>query len=565
MKSHKSAISLPGAMLQDAKRFGKIVTVLSKYGLGVLFGEKPKGHGPNPLESLKNDPATTAENVRLAIAELGTTYIKFGQMLSTRNDLLPKAFIDELSKLQDNTPELSFATVEQTLNDYYGDWHTYFSFIDPKPLGSASIAQVHQATTTDGQAVVLKVQRPGLLPLIRSDVDILRTLARMLDSLIEELAYFNLPALVDEFERTIVDELDFSKERNNIEHFISRYGNWPMFEFPTPYAECSCSTILVMQKLEGQKITSVPPNTEAAHQMAQAILSLAFEMIFKDGIFHGDPHPGNIFATPDNRIAILDFGAVGSFSPRQRELLMRLILAAHLGDCAMMARTLLALGHPTRRVILSDLENDISEILQRHLKQSLNKIDIAAFAHDFISAGQKYAIQIPSEFSCAVRALLGIEGIIQYLEPELDVMQTLASYAQKLLQTAFGRDAFKLNLLQFALNAGDIARTLPVQFTQIMQDLEYDGLAVRVQSGNGEKIADAINAATTRICITLMLILLTICMYWQDDVTLLLLCAGLDLIWCVILIRWHLSLRSTRQKFRVKPLVASWKRRKKWF
>ena len=565
MTSRKSAISLPGAMFQDAKRFGKIVTVLSKYGFGVLFGDRTRNHDTELLESLRNNPATTAEKVRLAIAELGTTYIKFGQMLSTRSDLLPAAFITELSKLQDNTPELPFDTVEQILNDHYGDWHTYFSFIEPKPLGSASIAQVHHALTTDGHAVVIKVQRPGLLPLIRSDVDILRTLARMLDHLIEEISYFNLPDLVDEFERTIVDELDFSRERSNIEHFIARYGDRPMFEFPTPYTELSCANILVMQELEGKKITTIEPNTEIAHNMAQALLGITFDMIFKDGIFHGDPHPGNIFATPDNRIAVLDFGAVGSFSPRQRNLLMRLILGASLGDCGMMARTLMSLGHPTKRVVISDLENDISEILQRHLKQSLNKIDVAAFAHDFVSAGQKYAIQIPSEFSCAVRALLGIEGIIQYLEPELDVMQTLSGYAHKLLQDAFGQDALKLNLLQLGLNTADLAKTLPAQFIQLMQDLEYDGIAVRVQSATGDRISDAINAAATRLCLTLMLILLTVCIYMTDHFTLLMVTAAADLLWCFFLIHWHITARATKPKFRVTPFVTRWQRRKKWF
>ncbi len=565
MTKDKRAISLTGAMFQDAKRFGKIVSVLSKYGLSTFFGDRGSQRDTALLEDLKHDPSSTAEKVRLAIAELGTTYIKFGQMLSTRSDLLPEAFIRELSKLQDNTPELPFSTVEVILNEHYGDWHTYFSEIDPTPLGSASIAQVHRAILKDGTKVVLKVQRPGLLPLIRSDVDILRTLARMLDSLIEEIGYFNLPSLVDEFERTIVEELDFSRERHNIEHFISRYGDKAMFEFPTPYVELSCSNILVMAELVGKKITTVEPNTEVAHKMAHAMLELAFEMIFKDGVFHGDPHPGNIFATPDDRIAVLDFGAVGSFSPRQRDLLMRLILGANVGDCGMMARTLMALGHPTKRVVISDLENDISSILQRHLKTSLNKMDIAAFAHDFVSAGQKYAIQIPSEFSCAVRALLGIEGIIQHLEPELDVMQTLSVYAHKLFQDAFGQDAFKLSLLQFGLTASDFARTLPVQVTQLMQDLEYDGLAVRVQSSTGDKLSDAINAATTRICITLMLMLLTVCLYLTDHLTMMLIAAVLDLVWFVVLIRWHIVLRTMRQKIRVTPLVTGWQRRKKWF
>lgn len=558
------SISLPGAVLHDAKRLGKIISVFSKYGMGALFGENTPNE-QDALEDLKKNPATTATKIRSIIEELGTTYIKFGQMLSTRGDIFPKEIIDELSKLQDTSPMLEFSTIETILNEHYGDWHNTFETIDSQPLGSASIAQVHRATLKDGSPVVIKVQRPNLLPLIRSDVDILHILARLLDNYIEEIAYFNLPSLISEFERTIVAELDFNNERANIEHFITHYSDDPMLVFPTPYGELSGENILVMKELPGKKITTVEPNTPTAHAMAQTILSVAFKMIFKDGVFHGDPHPGNVFAMPDGRIALLDFGAVGTFSPRQRDLLMRLILAAHLGDCGMMARTLLSLGRPTKRVVLSDLENDIADILQRHLKQSLNNIDMAQFAHDFVSAGQKYAIQIPSEFSCAVRALLSIEGIIQYLEPELDVIQTLSNYAHNLLNEAFGKDTLKLNALQIGLNATDFARTIPLQVSQIMQDLEYDGLSVRVRSNTGDTLSDAINSATTRLCLSIMAVSLTICMEISHHNTLFILACIADVIWCYVLLRWHFAARTSKSKLKVLPILEKRERRKKWF
>ncbi len=564
----KTSFSLPGAMLHDAKRLGKILAVLSKYGLDSISDSFSQTHNKAQDESiidLKSNPVSTAQKIRLVIEELGTTYIKFGQMLSTRSDLLSKEYINELSKLQDNSPELSFETIEEILNEHFGDWHNTFQSIDPHPLGSASIAQVHQAVLCSGEQVVLKIQRPGLLPLIRSDVDILRILARGLDNIIEEISYFNLPELIDEFERTIVEELDFNHERENIEHFQNRYKDNPMFVFPTPNTELSYEKLLVMQKLEGCKITSIEPNTDHAKHLSQAILGIAFDMIFKDGVFHADPHPGNVFATPDGRIALLDFGAVGTFSPRQRELLMRVILAANLGDCGMMARTLLSLGHPTKRVILSDLENDISEILQRHLKASLNSIDVAAFAYDFVSAGQKHAIQIPSEFSSAIRALLSIEGIIQYLEPELDVMKTLATYANKLVTEAFGREALTLNLLQLGINATDIARTVPLQISQIMQDLEHEGLSIRLPDSSSDHIEDAVNALATRLSLTLTFLGLTYFAHISHHPTLFMLACLGDIIWCIILVRWHRSARKSKSRFKILPFIERAKRRKRWF
>lgn len=552
-------------MLHDAKRLAQIIAILSKYGLGALFSTDSKKSQDHSLEELKKNPSSTADKIRRAIEELGTTYIKFGQMLSTRSDILTKEFIDELSKLQDNSPELPFETVEAILNEHYGDWHEKFESIDPKPLGSASIAQVHRAVLKNGERIVIKVQRPGLLPLIRSDVDILRKMAQALDNMIEEISYFDLPALIDEFERSIVDELDFNCERSNIRHFMNRYSDRPMFVFPTPYDELSDDKVLIMQELEGDKITTIEPDTPLAHKMAQSILELAFDMIFKDGVFHGDPHPGNVFATHDGRIALLDFGAVGMFSPRQRELLMRVILAANFGDCGMMARTLMSLGRPTKRVVLSDLENDIAVILQRHLKSSLNNIDVAQFAHDFVSAGQKYAIQIPSEFSCAVRALLSIEGIIQYLEPRLDVMKTLAQYANVLVTNFFSKDGLTFNMLQFGLNTSDLVRSVPLHVSQIMQDLDHEGLNVHIPENASEPFSDAVNSASTRVCLTMMFLGLTAFTHISDSPRLFVMMCIFDIVWCLILIRWHFVLRHSKKRLKVTPFLTRAQRRKRWF
>ena len=311
-----SSISMFGVVVHDVQRLATIASVLHKFGFGKLVKAINTGvssdfqSSSEILESFKQQPADTAANLRAAIEELGTTYIKFGQMLSTRYDLLPGSIITELSKLQDGSPRMEFSVIETILNAAYGDYQT--------PLGAASIAQAHRATLKDGTHVVLKIQRPGLLPLIRSDIDILNIIAKVLDNHIEEIAYFNLPALIDEFERSIVSELDFTHERANIEYFIQKSGTIPMFCFPEPFKDLTRPNILVMREISGKKITTVDADTPQAHRMADALLDIAFDMVFREGIFHADPHPGNVFATPDNTIGLLDFGLVGTFTARQR-------------------------------------------------------------------------------------------------------------------------------------------------------------------------------------------------------------------------------------------------------
>ena len=570
-KKKRESISTIGAVVHDVQRLGTIFNVLRRFGFGNIVSAVRSGltgdfrTSNEIVESFKNQSDEMADKLRRMIEELGTTYIKFGQMLSTRYDLLPPNIINELSKLQDGSPQMSFETVESILNRTYGDYHEYFESVDSEVLGSASIAQAHRAVLKDGTHVVIKVQRPDLLPLIRSDIDIIHLIARTLDNHIEEIAYFNLPALIDEFERSIVSELDFNHERANIEYFMAHYGQNPMFVFPEPIVPLTRSNILVMREIEGKKITQIPPDTPEAHKMADAILDMAFEMVVKDGVFHADPHPGNVFATPDNRIGLLDFGLVGNFTTHQRQEFMRMILAIKLGDCGLIARSLMALGHPTRRVLLADLEAEISNILHKHVKSSLQSIDVTAFANEFVAAGQKFAVQIPSEFTNAVRALINIEGIIVYLKPDLDVIGTLGRFSEKLLADNLKKENIHTLMFQAGLEASELVRTVPSHFAQIMQDAEHDGIAVRLNRDAVVPVVDALNVHSTRVSISIMLVGVSLCLYLSGHTMLFdfaLICCA---VWIVFLMIWHVRARLTKSRMRINPILARIRRRGKWY
>ena len=568
----KESISTFGVVVHDVKRFATIAGILRKFGFGNLVQAVRSGLNSDVssseiLKSFKAQPSGMASKLRATIEELGTTYIKFGQMLSTRYDLLPRDIIDELTHLQDDSPQMPFETVEAILNEAYGNYHDVFASFAPTPLGSASIAQAHAATLVDGTRVVVKVQRPNLLPLIRSDIDILQLFAGTLDDTIEEIAYFNLPALITEFENSIVTELNFLHECENIRYFEKKYADKKMFEFPTPFPELSRRNILVMREVPGQKITLQPPDTPQAHEMANAILEMAFEMVFHEGVFHADPHPGNVFATPDGRIGLLDFGLIGHFTPRQRSEFTRVILALHVGDCAAIARTLLSLGHPTKRVVLADLEAEIGRILQKYYLTSLQSIDIAAFASDFIAAGQKFAVQIPSEFMNAVRALINIEGIIQYLHPNLNLVATLASFARKLMTEALSKENLPNLALHAGLNLVEIGQSLPSHVTQFVQDITQDGVAVRLPESATWPIADAINHLATRLCITVVLVGLLIAANLQvpNNETAIHLLEFVLLFWIVVLVVWHYRAQHIRKKFRINPMLAKMRRRSRWY
>ena len=568
----RESISMFGVMVHDVQRFATIANVLRKFGFGNLVKAVSTAGGEGTsdefvAEMRKDSADTLGGKIRGAIEALGATYIKFGQMLSTRYDILPKDIIAELEKLQDGSPKMEFETVEAILNEAYGDYHKYFSEVVPEPLGAASIAQAHAAKLLDGTDVVLKVQRPGLLPLIRSDIDILNMIARTLDKHIEEIAYFDLPGLIREFERSIISELDFCNERANIEYFAEKYADNEMIVFPKTYAELSRSNILVMRKIEGAKITTEIPGTPEAVKMADAILDIAFKMVFEDGVFHGDPHPGNVFATPDHRIGLLDFGLVGTFTPRQRDEFTHLVLAVNTGDCSAIARILLSLGRPTKRVVLADLEAEIGAILQKYYLSSLKKIDAAAFANDFIAAGQKFAIQIPSEFTSAVRAVINLEGIILYLNPELDVTRTVAQFSRQL----FAKKLDQENLVRLACQAGiglaELGRGVPSHFAQFMQDIEHDGMAVRLPEHTSAPLVDAVNTAALCLSVSVMLgaALVAAVLFMPHHQAAIWVIFVICVLWSAALFVIHARSRATRSKIRIDPILSGFRRRKKWF
>lgn len=519
------------------------------------------------LSSFASDhPENLAVNLRNTIEALGTTYIKFGQMLSTRYDLLPKQITDQLAMLQDNSPKMPFETVEQILNAAYGNYLDVFESFDPEPIGAASIAQAHSAVTKSGGHVVVKIQRPNLLPLIRSDIDILMLFAKALDNNIEEIAYFNLPALIEEFERSMISELDFTNERANIEYFERMYGGRPMFEFPTPNGELTRPNILVMHKISGVKITAQPSGTPEARRMADEILDIAFDMVFRDGIFHADPHPGNLLATPDGRVGIIDFGLVGAFTQRQRQQFMRLVIGIQTGDYSLIARTLLVLGHITRRVVIEDLEGEIARILGRYLKSSLKELDFAAAASEFVGAGQKFAIQIPSEFSSAVRAFINIEGIIQYLNPDLNLFETLSSFSKKLLADNLSQYNVANLLFQDGFALSDSLRMAPSHLLQTVQDLNHDGIAVRVNDASANILADSINSLCSRLCVTAILVALALALAIARPQSMLFYAAVTAMaVWCVVLGFIHVRLKNRRKKIRIRPIIEKIKRRQRWF
>jgi len=472
---------------QDLNRLRQIAMIAGRHGFGELLERGGLWRILGRKEQVEVSPesrrASTAHRFRLLLNELGPTFIKLGQILSTRADLLPAEFIEELSILQDHVPPFPLvelrAQVESSLGKPVAE---LFAQIEPEPLAAASIAQVHRAATLAGEAVVVKVQRPGIFEQIRADLSVLHYMARILEALVEETGIYKPTGIVEEFERAIFEELDFLNEASNVKAFFRTHEERAYLRIPRVYDELSSPTVLTLEYLPGVKISQVDLSKHDRTQLSRILVESAFRQIFEDGLFHGDPHPGNLLVMENDVLALLDFGVVGRITPQMQQTLVMLVLAVALKDPDSVARIIYRVGIPDARANLSGFRADIEMLLSEYLPTSLGKVDTPALLRQLLDLAVKYRIRIPKEYALLSRAAITLEGILRTLHPELNVMEIGLPYAKELLLGKYDPSQLQGGLLRTLFRLQGFASDLPVQLSQILMDLESGKFAINIRA-----------------------------------------------------------------------------------
>ncbi|NNB88215.1 AarF/ABC1/UbiB kinase family protein [Corallococcus exiguus] len=480
--------------LQDLNRIRQIALIAARHGFGevteragvwrMLGGRKEK---VEVSEEARRE--STARRFRLFLSELGPTFIKLGQVLSTRADLLPAEFVEELATLQDDVEAIPLEQVHAQIRDALGkDVQELFAQVDPEPLAAASIAQVHRAVTLDGEEVVIKVQRPGIAQRIDADLGVLRSLARLLEAVVEETGIYSPSGIVDEFDRAIHEELDFINEATNIRAFLENHKDRPYLKIPRVHAALSSRTVLTMEFIRGEKIHPAALPEADRKQIAQHILEASFRQLFDDGLFHGDPHPGNVLLMEGNRLALLDFGVVGRLTRPMQETLVMLCLAVALKDSDSVARILYRVGVPDARANLMGFRNDIEAILGQHLPTTLGQVDARTLLRDLLDLAVKYRIRIPKEYALLSRASISTEGMLRGLYPELNIIEVALPYAKELMAGRYDPSQLQGGLMRTLLRFQSMAQDLPTQLSQILLDLETGKFSVTVRAEQFDKL-----------------------------------------------------------------------------
>jgi ubiquinone biosynthesis protein len=485
---------MPSAILTtvgNIDRLRQITQVLVKHGFGELIARTDLAALVPFRKTDENapPPMSFAMRMRLAMQELGPSFVKLGQILSTRADLLPPELILELKKLQEDVPPIPFedvkAEIEETVGAPLAD--VFVSF-DEKPLASASIGQVHRGQLKTPQGVVdvaVKVQRPKIRGTIERDLDLLYLMARLIERAVPESTIYSPTGLVAEFDKAITAELDYTVEAGNGEKFARNFEGDLTVRFPKVYREVSGKKVLVAEFFDGHHIDKATrEHGYSGERIAKNAVAIIAKMIFVDGIFHADPHPGNIriLGTPDQPIVgLLDLGLIGQLTPDMREKATDLMIAAVKKDVDDLADALLAMGRPRDKVDKDAFRVEVSRLAAVHLGKPLKEIQLAALIRDLVQGAVKFEIEMPVEMMMVGKSLMTVEGIGKSIYPELDVFDEAKPFFLKLLWARYSPEKVGARLLKAASRMSGAASDVPPLLAEVLDDVRRGRLKLQAE------------------------------------------------------------------------------------
>ena len=497
--------SIFGVAVRDVARLREVAGVVVRHGFGEFVLRMPFASallGRELVSRKETFQGTAPERFAHLLGELGPTYIKLGQVLSMRSDLLPREYIEALSKLQDKAPEITFEEVKRVIEQGLGrPVDEVFAELEPEPLATASIGQTHRGKTKEGVVVAVKVQRPGIDAVMRGDLDLLWLAAKGLEASIDELNLLMPSAIVAEFEKSLLRELNFTAELANLvtmDRLVRNVGEKVVV--PKPLAELSCRTVLTMEFFEGKPVRALEPKSVQARRAVEVIVKAMCQGVFVDGFFHGDPHAGNILVGEDGTLCFLDLGLVGTLSPEQRDDLVTLVLGTIMNDASTVCRVLLKIGTATERIDIGDLKADITRVRAQYVMVSaLKDVDTERFIEEFIAATRKYKVRLATEYSVLAKAAGTIEGMIRSLHPDLDFIPLIKPYVERVFVDRFEPQKAIAEALGGATGMMSLARTLPTHLDQILHDLETGNMQVRPRMPELEQLPSLLHDSATRI------------------------------------------------------------------
>ena len=510
-----------GRTYRNLNRFRQILTVLLKYGFGDLLEllklDQTVEAGLQMIskkQPVRVEKLTRPEGFRMALEELGPTYIKLGQILSTRPDLIPVDFLSELTKLQDKVPPFSFIAVRKIIeSELKFPLETIFAQFEEQPLASASIGQVHKARLKDGKEAAVKVQRPGIERVIEVDLEIMMYLARLMERHIEELAVHRPVKIVEEFARTLEGELDYRLEASNMERMALNFFDDPTTYIPTVYRDYSTMRVLTAEFVEGIKVSDLQRLDAAGldrKQITERGADILLQQIFDHGFFQADPHPGNIFVLPENIICLIDFGMVGSVDRRTRERFVELIDAIVRKDAYRTSQVFLEIVDREEEPDPRMLERDIADLLSRHLYRPLQDIRVGKLLQQLLETAARHRLRIPPDLFLMMKALTTVEGVACMLDPDFDIFHKAEPFIRRILLGRFTPQRISGDMIQLASDLMKFAQQFPKDLLDLARLARQKKLHLKIENQGLDKMLATHDQISNRVSFSIIIAALII-------------------------------------------------------
>jgi ubiquinone biosynthesis protein len=481
------------------ERNREILATLARHGFGML-GDHFTADGDERDRS-------RAERLRHACEELGTMFIKLGQMLSTRGDLLPEAYRIELAKLVDDVPPVPAGVIAQVIHEELGAApEEVFAAFDREPIGCASIGQVHTARLLDGRAVVVKVRKPGVETLVQIDLELLAELVDGWAPRIPALAQYDARGVVREFSESLLAELDYRREAANERFFRGVFANDPGFSIPDIVGEYSTPRVLTHERVEGRKIDEVAElSSRRRAAVSQRIARFVLEPAFEHGVFYADPHAGNLLIQGDGSLAVVDFGMVGRLTPEARRRVAGMFLAISRRDAERLTDHLVEVTAPRHPIDRPLIRSEVERLLERFVDVSFDDVPLGNALGELLHILRRHQLRLPSNLAALIKALVMCEGILQTLDPESSLSDYLQPMAGKLMYHGLaGGDHAVDRLRDSALDAAQLSIELPRRIERVLGEVERGNLRVWTRVEDAEPLVQRLERMVERVNATML-------------------------------------------------------------
>lgn len=495
------------------KRYSALAKLLIKYGRSDLV--KDAGIDKALLDAKVDaggaEPPIPPEAKELAsdLEALGPTFIKLGQLLSTRSDLLPPAYMEALARLQDKIEPFSYAEVEEIVSTELNvRLSKAFQEFEVEPIAAASLGQVHRAVLRNGRCVAVKIQRPGIRERIADDLDVLDDLAEFIDAHTETGRRILFKGIVEEFRRSMMRELDYVQEAEHLRILRANLAEFEMIVVPEAVLDYSTSRVLTMDYITGRKVTDLSPLAKLemrGEELGEQLFRAYLKQILVDGIFHADPHPGNVFLTRSGKLALLDVGMVGRVAPAMQEQLLKLLLAVSDGKGEEAAAVAIAMGEITEEFNKLTYVREVSQLVAQHQTTTVAQVDTGRVVLEITRSASVNGLRLPAELTLLGKTLLNLDIVARILAPDFDPNEAVRRHASELLRQRLTKMASPANLIGTVLEMNDFVQHLPGRLNRILERIADDQLTIRVDAIDETRVMEGMQKIANRITLGLVL------------------------------------------------------------